>query len=81
MPINTSPGEFIKEIILPDYNLSLRGLALAINSPYATLHDFVSGKRKLSLRLAIRLSKFCKTTVQFWFNLEQHYLNGKKEAK
>jgi addiction module HigA family antidote len=53
----SSPGEFVREEILQELNLSVKRAAEALGVRRATLSDFLNGKAALSPEMAFRIEK------------------------
>ncbi len=66
----THPGEMLREDFLPDYELTVSGLAQALGVSRQTINDLVREKRSLSPEMAVRLSRFFGNTPQFWLNAQ-----------
>lgn len=54
-PLDRHPGEFVREVILPEYGLSVARLARLIDVNRANLSNVLHGKVYLSRELAYRL--------------------------
>jgi len=67
------PGEILLEEFLEPLGLSQSEFARKIGVNSRTVHDIVNGKRGISPEMAIRLSRYFKTTPQFWMNLQRDY--------
>jgi len=67
------PGEILLREFLEPLGISQTEFAKRIGVNFRTVHDIVNGKRGISPEMAIRLSKFFKTTPQFWANLQRDY--------
>jgi len=70
---NIHPGEILREEFLVPLNLTSYRLAKEIHVPTPRIHDIISEKRGITADTALRLSKFCGTTPQFWMNLQDSY--------
>ena len=68
--IPTHPGEMLLEEFLVPANLTQRQLADAIHAPYQRINDIVNGRRGITPRIALRLSKFFGNSADFWMNLQ-----------
>lgn len=64
------PGEFIREYILDEFDLTQEQLALRLGVERKTISWLVNGKGKMSAAMAWRLGKFTNTTPQMWINLQ-----------
>lgn len=69
----THPGEILKNMYLPDYNLSVSAFALKLGVSRTTASELVNCKNGISAQMALKLSKAFGTTPQFWLNMQQAY--------
>ena len=67
------PGEFIKEIYLDPYNLSVRGLAENLGVSNSTLTRIINGQSGISPEMALRLSKSIGRTPESWLAMQHNY--------
>ncbi|MDE2214931.1 MAG: HigA family addiction module antidote protein [Candidatus Omnitrophica bacterium] len=68
LPIH--PGEvLLEEFILPK-KLSQVELARKIKVPIQRINTLINGKRDMTPETAVLLSRFFKTTPEFWMNLQ-----------
>jgi addiction module HigA family antidote len=67
----THPGEFLREDFLPDYGLSVAGLADAIGVSRQTVNEVLRGRRALSASMALRLARLFGNTPDFWLNAQR----------
>ena len=67
------PGEILFEEFLKPLGISQYRLALSISVPSRRINEIVHGKRSISADTALRLSRFFRTSAQFWINLQSHY--------
>ena len=65
------PGEMLREDFLPDYGLSVAGLAEAIGVSRQTVNDLLRERRTLSPAMAIRLSRLFGNSAEFWLNAQR----------
>lgn len=56
---------------MPDYALSVAGLAKALGVARQSINDLVRGKRALSPQMALRLSRLFGNTPEFWLNAQR----------
>ncbi len=64
------PGEMLlKEFLIP-MSLTQRELADLIHVPYQRINEIVNGKRGVTPRTSLRLSRFFGTSEAFWINLQ-----------
>jgi len=66
----THPGKFVKEDILKELNITQTQLAKALAVPRYTITQLVNEKCDLTADMALRLSKFTRTTPEMWLNLQ-----------
>jgi addiction module HigA family antidote len=63
-------GDILKEEFLEPLNISAYRLAKEINVSTSSVLDLVHNKRKISVEMALRLSKYFGTSSKFWLNLQ-----------
>lgn len=76
----TTPGEILKEEFIDPLNLSDQEVAKSLGVPNSRLSEIIHGKRAITVDTAIRLSRFFRTTPEFWLNYQNHY-NLQKEME
>ena len=69
----THPGEILKEEFLIPLNISQTFLADALGVSFRAVNELVNQKRGITVEMAIRLSKYFKTTPELWLNLQNQY--------
>ncbi len=67
------PGEFINEIYLAPYGVSLRKFAELLDVAPSTLARLIRGQSSLSLEMAMRLSIALGRTPESWLAMQQSY--------
>ncbi len=67
----THPGEILREDFMPDYDLTVAGLAKALGVSRQTVNELLRERRALSPEMALRLSRLFGTTPEFWLNLQR----------
>ena len=67
----THPGEFLREDFLPDYRLSVSGLASALGVSRQTVNELLRERRAVSPEMALRLSRLFGNSAEFWLNLQR----------
>jgi len=67
----THPGEMLREDFLPDFNLSVSRLSVAIHVSRQTVNELLRGKRALSPEMALRLGKLFGNSPEFWLNAQR----------
>ena len=66
----THLGEFIKEDILNELDITQAQLAEALGVSYHTINQLVNKKCSLTADIALRLSRFTQTSPEMWLNLQ-----------
>jgi addiction module HigA family antidote len=67
------PGEILADDFMKPHRLSMNKLALDLRVPVTRIADIVAERRGISPDTALRLSRYFKTTAQFWLNLQTKY--------
>jgi addiction module HigA family antidote len=67
----THPGEILREEFMPEYYLTVAGLAKAIGVSRQTVNELVRERRAVSPEMALRLSKLFGNSPEFWLNLQR----------
>jgi addiction module HigA family antidote len=67
------PGEILMEEFLRPLKISQYRLAKDIGVSPRRINEIVLQKRIISANTALRLSKYFKTSPEFWLNLQSHY--------
>lgn len=67
----THPGEMLRKDFLPDYGLTVAGLAEAAGVSRQSVNELLRGRRALSLEMAIRLSRVFGNSPEFWLNAQR----------
>jgi addiction module HigA family antidote len=65
-----SVGEILKEEFLDPLNITPYRLSKEINVSTSTILDIVHNRRKITVEMALRLSKFFGNSHKFWLNLQ-----------
>ncbi|REC50252.1 helix-turn-helix transcriptional regulator [Chryseobacterium pennipullorum] len=74
--------DFIK-MYLKVLNITKKDLAKHFDMHDSNLHKYLSGERKLSVQLVMKLSKFTHTDPEYWFRIQikNELLELKKESE
>ena len=67
----THPGEMLREDFLPDYGLTVAGLARALGVSRQTMNELLRGRRAVSPEMALRLSRLFGNSPEFWLNAQR----------
>lgn len=64
------PGEILREEFMPDYRLSVSGLASALGVSRQSVNELVRERRAVSPEMALRLAQLFGNSPEFWLNLQ-----------
>lgn len=67
----THPGEMLREDFLPDFKLTVSGLAMSLGVSRQTINELVHERRAVSPEMAIRLARLFGNTPEFWLNAQR----------
>ena len=67
----THPGEMLREDFLPDYRLTVSGVAEALGVSRQTVNELLRERRALSPEMALRLSRWFGNSPEFWLNAQR----------
>ena len=67
----THPGEMLREDFLPDYELTVAGLAESLGVSRQTVNELLRGRRAVSPEMALRLSRLFGNSAEFWLNAQR----------
>ncbi|MBK7707608.1 MAG: HigA family addiction module antidote protein [Acidobacteria bacterium] len=67
----THPSAMLREDFLPDYGLSVSGLADAIGVSRQTVNELLRERRAVSPEMALRLSRLFGNSPEFWLNAQR----------
>jgi addiction module HigA family antidote len=65
------PGEMLREDFLPDYGLTVSGLAQALSVSRQTVNELLRERRSVSPEMALRLSRLFGNSPEFWLNAQR----------
>jgi addiction module HigA family antidote len=66
----THPGQFVREDILAEFEITQSDLAERLGVSRRTVNQLVNERRGVSADMALRLGKLTNTTPQLWLNLQ-----------
>ena len=75
------PGTILREEFLKPMGLSAYELAKRLLVPAPRINDIVLERRGIPADTAVRLSRFFRTTEQFWLNLQGAYEVSRVKAE
>jgi antitoxin HigA-1 len=67
----THPGEMLREDFLPDYALTVAGLAEAVGVSRQSINELLRGRRAVSPEMALRLARLFGNSPEFWLNAQR----------
>lgn len=67
----THPGEMLGEDFMPDYGLTVAGLAEAVGVSRQSINELRQGRRAVSPEMALRLSRLFGNSPAFWLNAQR----------
>lgn len=67
----THPGNFLREIVLPETVQTQSELARRLGVSRVTVSELLHEKRALSPDMAIRLGRFTRTTPESWLRMQE----------
>jgi addiction module HigA family antidote len=67
------PGEFIRQIYLEPYNLSVRALAESLGVSPSTVTRIINGSNAVSPEMALRLAKALGRSPESWLAMQHNY--------
>jgi len=67
----THPGEMLREDFLPDYGLTVSGLAKAIGVSRQSVNELLRERRSVSPEMALRLARLFGNSPEFWLNAQR----------
>lgn len=66
----THPGEMLREDFIPDYGLTVTGLAEAIGVSRQSVNELLRERRGVSPEMALRLGRLFGNSPEFWLNAQ-----------
>ncbi len=67
------PGEILKELYLDPLGLSITAAAKGLGITRKSLSEIINGHYRVSVEMAMRLSKAFNTSPESWLNMQQQY--------
>jgi addiction module HigA family antidote len=67
------PGEFIYEVYLEPFEVSVRGLAESLGVSPSTLNRIINAQSGISPEMALRLSKALGRSPESWLAMQHNY--------
>lgn len=67
----THPGEMLREDFMPDYGLTVAGLAESLSVSRQSINELLRERRALSPEMAVRLGRLFNNSPEFWLNAQR----------
>jgi addiction module HigA family antidote len=67
------PGEFIREVYITPFGLSVREVAGSLDVAPSTLSRLLNGESNISPEMALRLSKALDRSPESWLAMQDQY--------
>src|SRR5512146_221885 len=67
----THPGEMLREDFMPDFGLTVAGLADAVGVSRQSINELLRGRRGVSPEMALRLARLFGNSPEFWLNAQR----------
>ena len=67
----THPGAMLREDFLPDYGLTVSGLAEALGVSRQTMNELLRGRRAVSPEITLRISRLFGKSPEFWLDTKR----------
>lgn len=67
----THPGVMLREDFLPEYGLTVSGLAKALRVSRQTVNELLRERRAVSPEMALRLSRLFGNSPESWLNAQR----------
>lgn len=65
------PGEILGEDFLPEYDLSIAGLAEAVNVSRQSVNELIRGRRSVTPAMALKLARLFGNSPEFWLDAQR----------
>jgi addiction module HigA family antidote len=67
----THPGEMLREDFMPDYGLTVSGLADAVGVSRQSINELLRGRRAITPGMALRFGRLFGNSSEFWLNAQR----------
>ena len=67
------PGEFIREVYIEPYGISVRTVAKKLKVAPSTFNRLINGQSNISSEMALRLSKTLGRSPESWLIMQNNY--------
>lgn len=69
----THPGAFLRQVVLPDMEMSKAEFARALGISRQALYNILNEKQPVTVEMALRLGRFFGATPQSWLNMQNSH--------
>jgi addiction module HigA family antidote len=69
----THPGALLREIVLPEIEMTNQELAQCLGISHHALSDIIQERKPITPDIALRLGQFCGNGARLWLNMQQTY--------
>ena len=66
----THPGEILREDFMPDFDLNVTSMAMALGVSRQTINEILRERRSITPTMALRLSRLFGNSPEFWLNVQ-----------
>ena len=67
------PGTILYDEFMEPLGITAYKLSKELKVQQTAISQIIKGKRRITVDMALRLSRFFCTSAQFWLNLQNHY--------
>lgn len=67
----THPGDMLQADFLPDFGLTVAGLATAVGVSRQSINELLRGRRAVTPEMALRFSRLFGNAPEFWLNAQR----------
>jgi addiction module HigA family antidote len=67
----THPGEMLREDFIPDYGLTVAGLAKSLGVSRQSVNELLRERRAVSPEMSLRLGRLFGNSPEFWLNAQR----------
>jgi len=68
-----SPGTILHEEFMEPLGITAYRLSKEIKVQQTAVSQIIKGNRRITVEMALRLSRYFGNSAQFWLNLQNHY--------
>ena len=67
------PGHILKQLYIDPLDISITSLSEELNASRKNISQIINKKTGISTNMAIKLSRYFKTTPELWINLQTNF--------